>query len=72
MGASTEALNVRAARMFNQSLDLTTGSVQWTRGTLLGEGAYGRVYAGFNHQTGELMAVKVRQAAWPPTQSRPA
>ena len=31
----------------------------WTRGELLGEGAYGRVYAGLNQKTGELMAVKV-------------
>nr|XP_024370794.1 uncharacterized protein LOC112280062 isoform X3 [Physcomitrium patens] len=35
-----------------------TGSVRWTRGELLGEGAYGKVYAGLNQDTGELMAVK--------------
>lgn len=39
-------------------MDIQTGSMQWTRGELLGEGSFGRVYAGLNQQTGELMAVK--------------
>ncbi|XP_024518433.1 mitogen-activated protein kinase kinase kinase 2 [Selaginella moellendorffii] len=34
------------------------GSFRWTRGELLGEGAYGKVFAGLNQTTGELMAVK--------------
>ncbi len=38
---------------------IQTGPMAWTRGELLGEGAYGRVYAGLNQKTGELMAVKV-------------
>ena len=32
--------------------------MQWARGELLGEGAYGKVFAGLNQKTGELMAVK--------------
>jgi len=59
LGASTEALHLRAELMFNKSVDVLTGEVQWTRGELLGEGAFGKVYAGLNQQTGELMAVKV-------------
>ncbi|EFJ41601.1 hypothetical protein VOLCADRAFT_68128 [Volvox carteri f. nagariensis] len=47
--------------MFRQSTDLRTGEIEWTQGELLGEGAFGRVYAGLNQQTGELMAVKVMQ-----------
>lgn len=29
--------------MFNRSLELRTGGLQWTRGELLGEGSFGRV-----------------------------
>ncbi|GFR49422.1 hypothetical protein Agub_g11479, partial [Astrephomene gubernaculifera] len=54
-----DAIEMRAAAMFRQSTELTTGEMAWTRGELLGEGAYGKVYAGLNQQTGELMAVKV-------------
>ncbi|BDA50837.1 probable mitogen-activated protein kinase kinase kinase NPK1 at N-terminal half [Coccomyxa sp. Obi] len=35
-----------------------TGPVNWTRGELLGAGAFGRVYLGLNNDTGQLMAVK--------------
>ncbi|EIE26178.1 Pkinase-domain-containing protein [Coccomyxa subellipsoidea C-169] len=35
-----------------------TGPVSWTRGELLGAGAFGRVYLGLNNDTGQLMAVK--------------
>ncbi|KAJ7295881.1 hypothetical protein O6H91_Y157300 [Diphasiastrum complanatum] len=38
--------------------EVKAGSFQWTRGELLGEGAYGKVFAGLNQITGELMAVK--------------
>ncbi len=40
---STEALQLRAMQMFNRSVELQTGGIQWTRGELLGEGSYGRV-----------------------------
>ncbi|KAG2454465.1 hypothetical protein HYH02_001484 [Chlamydomonas schloesseri] len=58
---STDAIEMRAAAMFRQSTEMTAGELAWTRGELLGEGAYGKVYAGLNQQTGELMAVKVLQ-----------
>ncbi|KAG2431793.1 hypothetical protein HXX76_009288 [Chlamydomonas incerta] len=58
---STDAIEVRAAAMFRQSTEMTAGELAWTRGELLGEGAYGKVYAGLNQGTGELMAVKVLQ-----------
>ncbi|PNW70648.1 hypothetical protein CHLRE_17g728700v5 [Chlamydomonas reinhardtii] len=58
---STDAIEMRAAAMFRQSTEMTAGEMAWTRGELLGEGAYGKVYAGLNQQTGELMAVKVLQ-----------
>lgn len=58
-GMSTEALQVRAVKMFTASVDYKSGDISWTRGELLGEGAYGKVYAGLNQVTGELMAVKV-------------
>ncbi|KIY96351.1 hypothetical protein MNEG_11610 [Monoraphidium neglectum] len=57
-GASAEAIGLRAAAMFGHTTELRTGAMQWTRGELLGEGAYGKVYAGLNQMTGELMAVK--------------
>ena len=31
---------------------------KWTRGELVGAGAYGKVYLGLNQETGQLMAVK--------------
>ncbi|KAK0478230.1 kinase-like domain-containing protein [Armillaria novae-zelandiae] len=31
---------------------------QWIRGELIGKGSYGRVYMGFNANTGEILAVK--------------
>ena len=34
------------------------GPVNWTRGELIGAGAFGRVYLGLNNDTGQLMAVK--------------
>lgn len=30
----------------------------WTRGELIGEGAFGSVYSGLDNDTGRLMAVK--------------
>ncbi|KAJ9518695.1 hypothetical protein QJQ45_018724 [Haematococcus lacustris] len=60
-GASQEALQLRAALLFNRSVEVKTGFMQWTRGELLGEGSFGRVYAGLNQLTGGLMAVKVLQ-----------
>lgn len=56
---SQEAAQIRAAQMFSKSVELRTGDMVWTRGELLGEGAYGKVFAGLNQQTGELMAVKI-------------
>lgn len=48
----------RAARLAE------SGPVNWTRGELIGAGAFGRVYLGLNNDTGQLMAVKqVRGAA---------
>ena len=35
-----------------------TGGMVWSKGELLGQGAYGKVYAALNQTTGELMAVK--------------
>ena len=35
-----------------------SGAFRWKKGNLLGEGAYGRVYAGLCQETGSLMAVK--------------
>ena len=34
------------------------GPVHWTRGELIGQGAFGKVYMGLNSETGQLMAVK--------------
>ncbi|BBN20636.1 hypothetical protein MPTK1_Vg01030 [Marchantia polymorpha subsp. ruderalis] len=39
------------------SLD-TCDLIKWTRGNIIGEGAYGKVFAGLNQSTGQLMAVK--------------
>eukprot|EP00850_Spirogloea_muscicola_P008326 SM000044S15973 [mRNA] locus=s44:300793:305193:+ [translate_table: standard] len=36
----------------------TKAGLRWTRGHLLGEGAYGKVYMGLDQSTGKLMAVK--------------
>ena len=41
----------------NQPMGVS-GDIDWSRGELLGEGAYGKVYTGLNLRTGELMAVK--------------
>ena len=41
----------------NQPMGVS-GDIDWSRGELLGEGAYGKVYIGLNLRTGELMAVK--------------
>jgi hypothetical protein len=35
-GASKEALQLKAVMMFNRSVELQTGGIQWTRGELLG------------------------------------
>ena len=32
--------------------------LRWTRGELIGSGAYGKVYIGLNQETGQLLAVK--------------
>jgi mitogen-activated protein kinase kinase kinase len=45
-------------RLFRRSVVNQTCSIQWQQGELLGEGAYGKVFAGLNQTTGELMAVK--------------
>ena len=37
---------------------IVSGDVVWKRGECIGEGAYGRVFAGLNERTGSLMAVK--------------
>ena len=42
-----------------------TGPVNWTRGELIGAGAFGRVYLGLNNQTGQLMAVKQARGCRP-------
>ena len=34
------------------------GDIDWSRGELIGEGAYGKVFTGLNLRTGEMMAVK--------------
>lgn len=52
------------------------GPVHWTRGELIGAGAFGRVYMGLNNETGQLMAVKQVRCSEPaaareaPPQSR--
>jgi hypothetical protein len=33
-------------------------SIRWQKGTLIGHGAFGKVYLGMNVETAELMAVK--------------
>lgn len=65
-GSSQEAIAVRAAALFGRSLEVTTGTMMWTRGEQLGQGAYGSVYAGLNQRTGELMAVKVQEVITKP------
>ncbi|CAM6110207.1 unnamed protein product [Calypogeia fissa] len=45
-------------------------SMLWTRGEMLGEGAYGKVFAGLNQTTGELMAVKQLKLDNPDDQSQ--
>ena len=52
----------REHSMFRGSVAMQTGEVMWARGELLGEGAYGKVFAGLNQLTGELMAVKQLKA----------
>ncbi|XP_024527603.1 serine/threonine-protein kinase ste20 isoform X1 [Selaginella moellendorffii] len=47
-----------AEKLFPQPEAKTTGKFKWTKGELLGEGAYGKVFSGLNQSTGELMAVK--------------
>ncbi|CCI46775.1 unnamed protein product [Albugo candida] len=43
----------------SQSHSVGTGSItQWKRGTLIGEGTFGKVYMGLNIATGELFAMK--------------
>ena len=48
----------RARNMFKNSQEMETGAIVWTKGEFLGAGAYGRVFAGLNQRTGELMGVK--------------
>lgn len=43
---------------WDEGVGMACGEISWKRGELLGEGAYGRVYAGLNTDTGEIMAVK--------------
>lgn len=43
MTTSTEALQAHAIAMFKRSTELQTGGIAWTRGELLGEGAFGKV-----------------------------
>ena len=43
------------------------GPVNWTRGELIGAGAFGRVYLGLNNDTGQLMAVKQARGRRPRT-----
>lgn len=45
VGTTLSGLNTRAAQMFYQSVEMVTGEVHWTRGELLGEGAYGKASA---------------------------
>lgn len=54
--SSEQASNV--PDLFRTSIVTRTGSIHWQQGELLGEGAYGKVFAGLNQKTGELMAVK--------------
>ncbi|KAK9812977.1 hypothetical protein WJX72_006759 [[Myrmecia] bisecta] len=58
MGTPRQGLEMRANQLFHQSVEVETGDVHWTKGELLGEGAYGKVFVGLNQQNGELMAVK--------------
>ena len=46
------------------------GPVHWTRGELIGAGAFGRVYMGLNNETGQLMAVKQVAPSRPPARAR--
>ena len=56
-GKREAGLPEAAQKLFSNAEPKTTGALQWTRGELLGEGAYGKVFAGLNQSTGELMAV---------------
>eukprot|EP00271_Cylindrocystis_brebissonii_P021720 TRINITY_DN792_c1_g1_i1.p1 TRINITY_DN792_c1_g1~~TRINITY_DN792_c1_g1_i1.p1 ORF type:complete len:1092 (+),score=137.51 TRINITY_DN792_c1_g1_i1:324-3278(+) len=56
--AAKDRRGVPKKDLFSEAEAKTTGSLKWTRGQLLGEGAYGKVFAGLNQTTGELMAVK--------------
>lgn len=44
--SSTEVLTAHALAMFKRSMELQTGPMMWTRGELLGEGAFGKVCRG--------------------------
>ena len=44
--------------LFERKSRVESGAFRWKKGNLLGEGAYGRVYAGLCQETGSLMAVK--------------
>jgi len=67
--ATVESSMKRAARdqakfqakidLFESSQEMSTGSIVWAKGEFLGEGAYGKVFAGLNQQSGELMGVKL-------------
>lgn len=58
-GAEEEGKELRSqVEMFQGGVEMDTGGMQWSKGEMLGQGAYGEVYAGLNRRTGELMAVK--------------
>ena len=57
-GAGPQAQQQRSPWRRNADRLPEAGPVNWTRGELIGAGAFGRVYLGLNNETGQLMAVK--------------
>ena len=56
--APTAEQAAAAAKLLRDGDSRASTDIDWARGELLGEGAYGKVYQGLNTQTGQLMAVK--------------
>eukprot|EP01063_Lacrimia_lanifica_P035845 TRINITY_DN6947_c2_g1_i1.p1 TRINITY_DN6947_c2_g1~~TRINITY_DN6947_c2_g1_i1.p1 ORF type:complete len:985 (+),score=259.29 TRINITY_DN6947_c2_g1_i1:316-2955(+) len=57
-GCSQKRSRVRANVTSKASVRTVEKTLRWQKGELLGQGGFGKVYVGLNHDTGELMAVK--------------
>ncbi|KAK3266880.1 hypothetical protein CYMTET_24529 [Cymbomonas tetramitiformis] len=63
--ARTRGDPAQRENLFRNSTQIITGGIQWQLGELLGEGAYGKVHAGLNQKTGELMALSTATSEGP-------